>query len=186
MTSGLIDIQITGDSRDVEMRLMGMQRAFESERVAAWLVAAVDPYLRAKIDYSFGKETDPEGEPWLPLSPATVAIRQGKHFSGQHPINVRTGQMKRHLLDTPPRIAITTLGATMWSPGDTGSPETAKKVKTAQLGGQTPEGRNVPARPVLGVGPEDLETILIYLAIHIASYQPGVGAGASMIPIGFE
>lgn len=185
MSSGLIDIQIIGDSRDVARRLMGMDRAFQADRMAAWLVTGVDPLLRQNTDRNFGSESF-DGEPWQSLKPYTVSERERHGFPGEHPINVRTGQMKRHLLDDPPRIAVQTLGATLWSPGDEGSGTTAKKVKIAQMGGTTPEGHHVPARPVLGVGPEDLEAVLISLAIHIASHQSGVGGNARHIPVGFE
>lgn len=186
MTSGLIDVQILGDSRDVELRLMGMNRAFDSERIAAWLVAGVDPLLRRRTEERFASEGDDISGKWQSLAPATAVIREGKGFPGEHPINVRTGEMKRHLLDSPPRVAVHGIGATLWSPGDEGAGDVANKVKTAQLGGVTPEGRPVPARPVLGVGPQDLEAVLISLAIHIASNQSGVGAGANRIPVGFE
>lgn len=171
--SGLIDIQILGDSRDVAARLEGMERAFSNERIAAWMVAGLDPLLRRRTAERFESEGDDISGKWESLRPNTVARRKADHFPGEHPINVRTGAMKRHLLDDMPRIAIHTLGATMWSPGSDGGSETASKVKTAQAGGTTPEGRPVPARPVLGVGPVDLEAALISLSIHIASNQPG-------------
>lgn len=179
--AGLIDVQILGSSRDVEMRLLGMQTAFSSEGMAAWLVAGVDPLLRRRTAERFESEGDDISGKWASLRPFTVEERKRHSFPGEHPINVRTGAMKRHLLDDMPRIAVHTLGATMWSPGSDGGSEVAQKVKTAQLGDPA---TNTVARPVLGVGPMDLEAVLISLSLHIASHQPGMGGGgAGGIPI---
>lgn len=186
MSSGLIDIQIIGDARDAEMRLAGMHRAFDSERLAAWLVAGVDPLLRERTEERFASEGDEISGKWESLKPYTVRERESKGFPGEHPINVRTGALKRHLLDTPPRFAIHSLGATLWSPGDDGNAKTANKVRIAQQGGTTPEGHVVLARPVLGIGVRDLEAVLVALAIHIAANQSGVGGNARRIPVGFE
>ena len=185
--SGLIDIQIIGDSRDVHSRLEGMDRAFDPQRIAVWLVAGVDPILRRRTETRFASEGDEISGKWLSLRPFTVSERERHGFPGEHPINVRTGEMKRHLLDSPPRAAVHTLGASMWSPGEPGAGDTANKVRIAQQGGTTPEGRPVPPRPVLGIGLEDLEATLISLAVHIAANQPGMNAGsAGRIPVGFS
>lgn len=171
--SGLIDIEITGDTRDVEMRLIGMEKAFEDFELADWLTAKVDPILRARTAARFESEGDAISGKWQSLAPWTVKERERTNFPGEHPINVRTGEMRRHLLGTFPRTSFHSLGVTMWSPGTDGGSTTAKKVKIAQQGGETPEGHPVPARPVLGVGPEDLELVLVTLGHHIASFQPG-------------
>lgn len=168
--TGLVDVQIIGDSRDVQMRLDALGDAFESQAIAAWLMVGLDPLLRRRTAERFDSEGDDISGKWQSLQPFTVSDRQAHGFPGEHPINVRTGSMKKHLLDDPPRVAIHTLGATMWSPGGDGGPKTAKKVKTAQEGDPA---TNTPARPVLGVGVVDLEAALISLAGHISSRQPG-------------
>lgn len=179
MSDGLLDVEILGDSRDIETRLAGMQRAFANDQMALWLVAGVDPILRHRTAERFADEGDDISGKWQSLKPYTVDERKRTGFPGEHPINVRTGSLKKHLLESPPRVATHTLGATMWSPGGDGGGDTANKVKIAQQGGKTPEGWPVPARPVLGVGPMDLEVVLLSLAVHIARHQPGASGGTA-------
>ncbi len=174
--SGMIDVQILGDSRDVQTRLDGMAHAFSNEAIGAWLVAGVDPILRRRTEERFKSEGDDISGKWQSLTPYTVSDRESHGCSGEHPINVRTGEMKRHLLDDKPRIALHSLGATMWSPGPPSGGDVAKKVKVAQQGDPA---SNTPARPVLGVGVEDLEAVLLSLGVHIAVNQPGASGGTA-------
>lgn len=177
--TGLVDIEIIGDSRDAERRLMALQHSFSDTEMMKWLAAGVDPIIRGRIEALFDNEGSIGGgtKPWAPLAAGTVEIRKSKGFPGEHPINQRTGSMKRHLLDDPPRVVPHSVGVTMWSPGSEGSGDVPNKVRVAQQGGTTPEGSRVPARPVLGVDIVDLEIILLSLAGHIAAGQPG---GASI------
>lgn len=170
LPGNLVDIQILGDSRDISRRLAGLDLAFASENIAAWLVAGVDPLLRQKTEQVFASEGEALGQKWQDLTPFTVQDRKNHGFPGEHPINVRTGQMKKHLIDAPPRIAIHSLGATMWSPGNNPSGKLGKKIQTAQQGDPSV---HTPARPVLGVDTTDLEIVLLALSVHIASKQPG-------------
>lgn len=172
--AGLIDIQIVTDARDAELRLSAMGRSFSDTQIMAWLMAGVDPILRARTEARFEAEGDDVSGKWASLKPYTVDQRRSQGFPGEHPINVRTGAMKKHLLDDPPRVVPHTLGVTMWSPGSDGGPKTAQKVKTAQMGD---EKSHTVARPVLGAAVEDLEAVLLSLAGHIALGQPG---GASV------
>lgn len=170
----VIDIEIFGDSRAVDNMLRSIYNAFSDELIAAeFLVETVDPILRHSIEERFAAEGDAASGPWQPLTEATVAIRESKGFPGAHPINVRTGAMKKHLVDDPPRVSVHSLGATMWSPGDQGSSEMKKKVRTAQEG--DPATRT-PARPVLMVGPDDLEAIMVALAGYLGRHVAAGGA----------
>jgi hypothetical protein len=167
-----VDVEILGDTRQVDNILRSLYGAFEDQTLAwDFLQDYVDPVLRKRTEERFQGEGDDVSGPWLPLAPATV-LRRGS----AHPINVRTGQMKRYLLDEPPDIVTHSLGATMWSPGRTGSRELQSKVGTAQQGGTTPEGRPVPPRPVLGVNENDAELILIEAAKYIGKHVARGGA----------
>lgn len=172
---GYIDVQIVGDSRTVENALRGMEEAFDDRNMAfVFLGGMVDPYLRERIERRFAGEGDDVVGQWAPLAQSTIQMRQDQGFGGAHPINERTGVMKRHLLDAPPDTVPHSLGATMWSPGRAVSASTGRKIRTAQSGGTTPEGRFVPPRPVLGVGVQDLETVLVLLGQYMGRFQaPG-------------
>lgn len=172
IAGGLMEITIRGDSRQVDNILRGMENAFQDVNIANdFLKDWVDPILRRRTESRFGTEGDDIVGAWQELAPATVQIRQDAGFPGSHPINERTGAMKRFLLDAPPDVVAHSIGATMWSPGRGVPAGVAKKIKTAQAGGSTPDGRNVPARPVLGVGPVDLEAIMVAMAKYIEKYQ---------------
>jgi hypothetical protein len=168
----VVDIEIFGDSRAVDNMLRSIYNAFSDELIATeFLAETVDPLLRSSIEERFAAEGDAASGPWAPLADATVAIRESQGFPGAHPINVRTGAMKRHLVDDPPRVSVHSLGATMWSPGTPGSPDMQKKMTTAQTGGP-----RTPARPVLLVGPDDLETMMVALAGYLGKHVAAGGA----------
>jgi hypothetical protein len=170
-----LDLLLIGDSRQVENMLTALEGAFDDRALGYdFLQDYVDPVLRRRTEDRFAHEGDDVSGPWAPLSPATVTIRQGQGIGGAHPINVRTGGMRRHLVEDPPRIATHSLGATMWSPGDQGSSKMKKKVLGAQLG----EG-NAPARPVLGVNELDLEAVMTQLDNYIDKHMTmGQSVGA--------
>lgn len=173
----LVDIEILGDSRQVDNMLTSIANAFDDQMIAYdFLRDHVDPMLRRRTADRFASEGDEMSGPWAPLADATVRIR-----GSAHPINVRTGAMRGHLVNTPPRIVTHSLGATMWSPGPSGSVEMDKKVKTAQIGGQTPEGRNVPPRPVLGVDERDAELVLVEMAQYLAKHVASGGAQVNFL-----
>ena len=117
----VVDIEIMGDARQVDNMLRSLYTAFEDENIGFdYLQDYADPILRQSTEARFASEGDATTGPWAALSEATVSIRQSLGYEGAHPINVRTGAMKRHLVDDPPRISVHTIGATMWSPGDNG------------------------------------------------------------------
>lgn len=168
-----VDIEILGDSRQVDNILRSLYTAFEDENLGYdYLQDYADPILRQTEEARFASEGDATTGPWAPLADATVAIRGGR----AHPINVRTGAMKRHIVDDPPRIAVHSLGATMWSPGNTGNSEMQSKVRIAQQGGFTPQGSAVPPRPVLGVGEQDLARLMVAMSMYLAKHVATGGA----------
>lgn len=167
-----LDVELIGDSRQVENMLRSLSGAFDDRELGYdFLQDYVDPVLRRRTADRFAHEGDDVSGPWAPLSSATEAIRQGQGIGGAHPINVRTGGMRHHLVDDPPRIATHSLGATMWSPGDVGSSKMQKKVRGAQQG----EG-NAPPRPVLGVNENDLEAVMLQLDNYIGKHMAAGGA----------
>lgn len=85
------------------------------------------------------------GEPWERLAWFTVQEREHLGFPGRNPINVRTGEMERHLTADPEVRMDGAGGYSAQIPGRT-SPTSEIKIKTAELGD---EFNKVPKRPVL-------------------------------------
>jgi hypothetical protein len=173
-----VDIEIMGDTRQVDNMLRSLYTAFEDDNLGYdFLQDYVDPILRQTTEQRFASEGDAVSGPWAPLAPATVNMRGGR----AHPINVRTGAMKQYLVDSDPDISVHSLGATMWSPGKTGSKKLQDKVRIAQEGGTTPTGRPVPARPVLGAGEQDLARIMVAMSMYLAKHVATGGAEVNFL-----
>lgn len=176
--AGLVDLQIEGDSREASLRLDGLDKAFQPTLLAAnFFFRRVHNDIIERIESRFRSEGDGMSGPWRQLAPYTEEMRAAGGFGPAHPINVRTGEMKRHLLETKPDIVPTSVGVTYKTPGDAGDATMQSKIRTAQIGGQQPGFRDTPPRPVLGLDETDLGLILMNLALHIADFQPGSGTG---------
>lgn len=174
----MIDLVMEGDSREVSLRLDGLDKAFQPAIMAANLFARrIHDDVVEQIERRFQTETDPTGHAWLPLAPFTQEMREAGGFGPAHPINVRTGELKRHLLDNRPNIVPTPQQVTYTYPGDKGSAEVQQKLGAAQRGATQKGYRPTPPRPVLGFGESDLALILMSVSMHIADYQPGSGTG---------
>lgn len=176
--AGAVDLQIEGDSREVHLRLKGLEQAFNPVLMAANLFRRrIHDDVVEQIERRFQSETDPTGKPWAPLAPYTEQMRADGGFGPAHPINVRTGTMKRHLLDSPPSIIPTPGSVTYRHPATPGEGDVPNKIKVAQMGGQQSGFRDTPPRPVLGMDESDLALILWNISLHIADFQPGSGTG---------
>ena len=168
---GKMDVDVTGDQRTVELMMQGMDRAFDPVNITYNLLSdRVYPILEERAKARFANEGGEEvGGAWAALRPYTVEKR-----GSAHPINVRTGQMRDHILQREPDAMPNSLGGSLWFPKRGGSAKALAKVKTAQMGDE--KSRTV-ARPVLGVSAKDMELILVATALHIAQFQPGGGMG---------
>lgn len=120
----------------------------------------------------FEHERSPDGEPWQPLAPFTQEQRgygidsRGVQFrtGRRHPIQVRTGDLKRSFTDpTHPRNVTEIFapsGQTFISLGAEDDPQTPGRIATLNFGGTVygslgpddpPREREVPARPWIGL-----------------------------------
>lgn len=168
---GNMEVDVTGDQRVVELMMQGMDQAFSPNAITNNLLAdRVWGYLEERARQRFANEGDDVSGAWAALKPYTVEKR-----GSAHPINVRTGAMKSHILDPQPDATPNTLGGTLYFPKRGGSRKVLEKVKVAQQGSKSPYP-TVP-RPVLGVNAHDMEGILIAVALHIGQFQPGGGMG---------
>lgn len=170
MADGYLDVEVIGDTRQVDAMLYAFEKAFRSDDLKAFLVDDVYPILQARTRTRFALEGDDVSGPWAQLRPYTVEERRRGGFGPTTPINVRTGAMRSHLIDRPPHAEAHTLGATLWFPKLGGSKSNLMKLAVAQGGSDKPKTQ---ARPVLGVNPNDLELILHATARYLQKYSPG-------------
>ena len=111
--------------------------------------------LQRSADDNFRAESNPEGEPWVKIAPATLKAKKRRKKDGLKILsdggNLRGNINYRVGLDS---VTI-------------GSPEPYAAIH--QLGGKA--GRNksvcIPARPFLGVGPADKQEILQLISDHL-------------------
>ncbi len=171
MASGHVAVDVSGDQRTVELMIQGMDRAFSPAAITTNLLAdRVYDILEKRAANRFSNEGDDVSGAWAALKPYTVEKR-----GSAHPINVRTGAMKNHILQREPDAMPNSLGGTLWFPKRGGAKKTQEKIKTAQQGSASPHP-TVP-RPVLGVNAQDMELILLAVSLHLAQFQPGGGMG---------
>jgi hypothetical protein len=149
--------------------LMHLELMLSAGMIGGYLKAVVEPYLQERASARFAGEGDDVVGKWSPLKPATVAIRQHKGFPGEHPINVRTGELEQYVTGDPGFVAPDPFGATLTWPGDPQGAELEHKVQVAQVG----EDRTIP-RPVIGVNERDLMFVLASLSMLFAGPQASV------------
>jgi len=171
---GVVDIQVTGDSVSVDKMVDGLMRAFSETAITYnFLQDRVYPILADRAERRFASHGDEAvGGAWAQLRPFTQEMRAQGGFGPTGPINVRTGAMKRHILQREPEAIPMPTGGTLYFPRRGGREEA--KVKVAQMGEM--KSRTVP-RPVLAVSHVDMELILVALGVHIAQNQNGAGLG---------
>jgi hypothetical protein len=179
--AGVADVHVVGDTRSADMMLDGLAQAFGEQAITYnFLQDRVYPILEARTRQRFASEGDELSGPWAPLGDFSAEQRRRMGVGAHHPINVRTGAMKRHLLEQPPEVYPHTLGGTLYFPRRGGGAKMLEKVTTAQVGSDkgaasSGGGRKTVARPVLGVGVRDMELILVALAVHMKENQLGGG-----------
>lgn len=165
-----MDLHVQGDTRAVDQMLRDLGVAFLPEELRAFLRDFVHPIILARAADRFEGEGDDVSGPWAELRPYTQEQRRRGGFGPSSPINVRTGAMKAHVLGRVPDANANSLGASMWFPARGGSASNIRKVKVAQDGDKK---SRTPARPVIGVNPNDLELVLVATAEHIGRHQRG-------------
>ena len=159
-----IDFQLVGDASEVYKMLDHLDTCFSSAGLEVFMAQRIAPFFRQRAELRFVGEGDDTTGPWAPLAASTVAIRQGMGFPGEHPINIRTGDLYDYI--TKGRGTIVHEGA-----GDTAlhfpqaeapSAKLSKKLIGAQMG-----TTKAPARPVLAVGETDLMFFITQFMYYI-------------------
>lgn len=155
----IIDINFEGDDSQVNRMLDYLDTKLSPEGMALWMENDLEEWLQARARNRFASEGGDAvgGGGWLPLRPATEAIRASQGFPASHPINKRTGELEDLLTRGSAAIVVTGSGAIFKYPGKVPRGELKTKFQTAQQGRAYPR---TPPRPVLGVDEMDLAFIL--------------------------
>ncbi len=139
-------IDIDYKDRAVLNALQSLDRRLDNLTPAMRDIAGV---LTDATERAFQDEADPAtGTPWAPLTEATVGMRGGD----AHPILQRSGQ-----------LAASVSGD--WGPDQAVAGTNKVYAAMQQFGGTTAAtsmipGKDIPARPFLGIGDEDKDEIL--------------------------
>lgn len=151
----MLDMELTFNSRDVDLAIDKMLIALSLEGLSAFLGGVMGPYLQKRASDRFKEERDPEGKKWAPLAEPTVAIREAGPWpvGGEHPINRRSGELEEWVTNGNYVPYGHNLGASMRYPSKPPSGTLKDKVQTAQQGTDSPR---TPPRPVIGVNEEDM------------------------------
>lgn len=180
-TGGLVDVQVFGDSSDVQRVLKRLDTGFSVLGMAGFLHTTVGPYLQQRAKRRFDTEGDDVSGKWTPLTHQTRAIRaKGPWNVGPaHPINVRTHEMEQYVTgsmgDAVPVGFMAVL--TFPDPGTLKGRELRQKVEHAQIGAK-PGRRShngTPPRPVLGLNSTDLVFVIGALNFYAKQLMKGGG-----------
>jgi len=152
---------------NVDEKLGRLFEVLQPGAIESWLGEVLDTQLHNRVKNRFAKEGDDAVGRWAPLTLATQMIRANAQFGAAHPINVRTGELKSFVEDSPGRVELDTLGATLTLPGSQPGGELGKKFAGAQQGEGT-----APPRPVLGMNSKDTIAAMTALELYI---RTGVG-----------
>jgi len=146
----IVDVRI--DTAQVQAIMAILQARLSSPGLHGWLHGVMVPFLQNRAINRFANEGDEVTGKWTPLKASTVMIRQAHGHPGDHPINVRTGQMRNFIVAAPGSTKGSAGYAALTWPGPVPTGKMMTKVQTAQVGNP---GANTVARPILGVGPND-------------------------------
>jgi hypothetical protein len=165
MTAPLV---IYVEDQNAERAMLKLNEILSNESLVAWLEAFVLPMLQKRTSARFGSEGDDASGKWLPLAPATIAIREAGGY-GAGPINHRTGELESYISHAEADVTAFGEGVQLSYPADTGLEERLyDKLSVAQMGDQARTGRpGTPARPVIAISEFDLRETEISLMTQI-------------------
>lgn len=134
-----------GDTRGLDRLFVGLDVTLDGV-LAVMGEPAVLRTIREQFRLNF--EGEKGRRPWPALAPRTVAERRRLGYGGAHPILVRTGALRQHVLRTPAQTRRVGSGAELRiapSPSVNGVP----KYRVLARGGRTPSGGRIPPRPMV-------------------------------------
>lgn len=147
-------------TKSVELALAQLSLATSPAGIGLFMNNRARPYLQRRAAERFMNEGDDASGNWKPLAPSTVASRLVQGYGGAHPINVRTGYMKRRILDARGQVGIDPVGTTFLWPGIEPSGDYKYRFYQAQHGNAR---TGAPARKVVAANLTDAAAILTLL-----------------------
>ena len=148
------------EASSVEEFFVQLNQRVAPEELTKFLLE-VKGMLQEHADTHFKTESDGIAQ-WVPLAEATNQIREDLGYPREHPINVRSGELKKFLVDGG---SVSTLpdGALLLYP-DEATGILAEKYETAQRG-STKTG--APPRRVFNFDTQDAELVIMALMGHL-------------------
>lgn len=154
---------ITVDASDVEDLIESIGGALSPTGLSVFLEGPAYEYLSQRVEARFASEGDAASGDWPPLAAFTVRQRERLGYGGEHPINVRTGELWDYAVNTY-QVFPAGSGAVLEMPErGAADSELARKFKTAQEGrdpNPNPSMAPVPPRPVVAFDAADAEILL--------------------------
>lgn len=143
---------VTIDDRKVQERLQSMLRASADLEP---VMKRFGEHLRRSSDDNFRAEQAPDGKPWKHLHPATLKSKRRRGKAGLKILS-EGGNLRGNINYRTDRNSVTI-----------GSPEPYAAIH--QFGGKAGRGRaaTIPARPFIGIGPDDRRELLQLLRDHL-------------------
>lgn len=142
------------DDFDTQEALRKTSRSISPTSLGAWLATDAARLMREAAQDRFTNEGDASSGGWAPLKWPTQNIREALGYDREHPINVRTGNLRDWVINNTGSVNVTGYGSRLtWPTGTTGDPELQRKYRTAQRGKARPP--TVP-RPVVALGLNDV------------------------------
>ena len=156
-----MDIIITYEDKEVRQELVRLLQANADRRPAMRIIAN---YLQASAERSFELQANPAtGAPWAPLSKTTVARRR-KIGKGPTPILEQGGALRRSLTSEYKNDSVIVGTNLIYAATHQFG---AKKGQFATKKGRPIPWGDIPARPFLGLRPQEREQIRNPLIAHL-------------------
>ncbi len=179
-------VQIIVDDTDVRHLLDTFEDSVTPISLERLLSGGVADALRYRAQNRFTSEGDGASGKWAALRPATEDIREFLGYPRAHPINKRSGELRKFIGQSKGSAVTMPDGAAMIWPELSRSGDIEDKLEVAQRG--SPRGANpwflnarTPARPVVALDQVDVALVLVAVSTHLeTSMRAG---GFSVIPI---
>ena len=173
-----VGVRFAVDVGDVQAVTAKYEQAFSAPSLMAWLKGDALDYFQDASAKRFANERS-ETRVWAQLRDATNEIRATQGFPREHPINVRTGKLKEHMLETGDVRAAGNSGAWLTYPSKPKG-KTKSKLRVAQEGtdkNPKPGFGRTERRPVLHSDPmNEVQLLVRSLGVHVAR---GISGGSN-------
>lgn len=156
---------ITVADQEVKALMEKLRSRVSKPSIRIYLRSQARPFLQGRMQQRFQNEGDELTGKWAPLRPTTAMIRANAGYGAQRPINIRSGELFKFVMDGKVTAEALTF------PGRTGTKNQQSKLQVAQRGGfgsSASQGaigprRPAPPRPVLAFGEADRTVIMTSL-----------------------